>query len=76
MSLPKEAVRLWIKGQEAAQEAIRKERTRYLLELTGQEALGTYSEIWICRNRELPLIPSPVLISMRRAIEKMERQKR
>lgn len=66
-ALNPQEVQSWLRGQRAAQERIARERARFLQQLRPEESLRIYLELWELRPN-VPASPSPVLVSMRRAL--------
>ncbi|MFO8034078.1 MAG: hypothetical protein R6U88_02795 [Candidatus Bipolaricaulota bacterium] len=73
--LDEQAVRRWISDQRAAQERILSERVRFLLELSPEKALRLYLSLWASTTPASRIKhdrPSPLLLSMRRAMTRAE----
>lgn len=71
-ALDRQAVRDWLSGQRAAAERIAAERVRFLLSLAPERSLQVYLELCGLGAGEPPKAPSPVLLTMRRALSRLE----
>jgi len=72
----KKSVKMWLRGQKKAAAEIEKERTRFLLTLSPKEALTLF--LTLKRDSFGPIErrePSPVLLSMRRALRRLEKRR-
>jgi len=74
--LDPEAVRQWLTNQEAAGRIIEEERERWLAQLDEGEAEQLYRDlVSLPQAEKREKEPSPVLLAMRRCLERLERLK-
>ncbi|HRR25899.1 MAG TPA: hypothetical protein P5300_04300 [Acidobacteriota bacterium] len=66
--LDRQAVREWLSGQRASDRVIQEERVKFLVSLAPGRALEIYLGLAAAGRREPSWRPSPVLLSMRRAV--------
>lgn len=70
-ALDRQAVREWLSGQRASNKVIQEERAKFLLSLAPGHALEIYLGLAAAGRREPSGRPSPVLLSMRRAVARL-----
>ncbi|MDD3493283.1 MAG: hypothetical protein PHZ19_07320 [Candidatus Thermoplasmatota archaeon] len=64
-------MREWLSGQRASAKVIQEERVKFLVSLTPDRALEIYLGLATAGQGEPSQRPSPVLLSMRRAVARL-----
>lgn len=74
MSIRDEQVKDWLKRQKDVGDRMAREKMLALRQLTKEEALKIYLDLFHFMSYKSRIKPSPLLISMRRAVEKLRRR--
>ena len=71
----KKDVKRWLRGQRAAGRLVARERARALVALTAQESLDIYLSLKSASSQEADSGPSPMLMAVRRVLDRYARRK-